>query len=85
MFAGEEKTVIMKIHKDIISYLLEYFPELDFKPTGSVYIKGKTKVNVSDGFYNFVLGYGEQIQVLEPKEVADEVKKRALKIANMYK
>lgn len=84
MYSGELTPVVMTVHHAIIEDMERHFEKPKFSNAGNNMHKCEVNVNLSDGFYNFILGYGEQIKVLEPKEIAEEVKKRAIKIANMY-
>ena len=84
MYSGELTEVSICSHAGIYEYMKNHFEDTEFKSVGNGMFGCKINVNVSDGFYQFVLSYGNKIRVLEPKNVADEVKRRALEIADTY-
>lgn len=85
--SSEECTVTLRFKPSLLEYLLRYFPDLQIKTKAGKnnVLEAQTKVNLSDGFYNYILGYGGQVEILEPENIAHELKNRAQKIADMYK
>lgn len=84
MYSGELTPIVMTIHRALIEDMEKHFENPKFTNAGNDMHQCEVNANLSDGFYNFILGYGNQIKILEPEFVAEEVKKRALEIANMY-
>ncbi|MBR1532181.1 MAG: WYL domain-containing protein, partial [Eubacterium sp.] len=39
---------------------------------------------VSDGLVSWIMNFGDKIKVISPQQLADAVKKKALKIADIY-
>ena len=84
MFSGKLCKAKIKFHRDILDEFKKHFEQGNFKGYGKGYLLADIEVAESDGFVSFALSYGDKLQVLEPKSLADRVAKKAQKIANMY-
>lgn len=84
MFSGKLCKAKIKFHRDILDEFKKHFEHGSFKGYSKGYLQADIEVAESDGFVSFALSYGDKLQVLEPKSLADKVAKKAQEIANMY-
>ena len=76
MFDGEEKDVVLKFKDNMYAILDDRFGrKLDVEIIDDEYLKTMVRVCVSDHFVCWILSLGDDIEISEPQDVRDEVKK----------
>ena len=87
MYHGEEKAVEIRFSKNLISVVLDKFgkdtmiiPEKDGE-----HFMISVKIDVSDQFYSWLLGFPGKCEVISPREVRDALKEIGEKIVEQYK
>jgi len=62
----------------------EYFPPEEIRVDGDGYYRVDTVHAEDEWLYGTLLGFGPDVTVLEPRRLADNLKRRALAIARLY-
>ncbi|MCR4616472.1 MAG: WYL domain-containing protein [Clostridiales bacterium] len=86
MYHGEEKTVEIRFSKGLINVVLDRFgkdtmiiPEKDGE-----HFMICVKVDVSDQFYSWLLGFPGECEVISPKEIRDDLRNIGETIVKQY-
>ena len=74
----------MRFHEKLLYTLYDYFNEEDIVFNSSGTVEVEFIFPHTDWIYNFILSFGADVEVLEPKHVREEVKKRLLKTFSLY-
>ena len=87
MFSGDTQTLEASCDSSILEEILDRFgTETSIKVGGSENrFLLTTKCVVSDGLVSWIMQFGDKIEVLEPKSLRDQVKKKAEEISSLYK
>ena len=73
MFAGEEKTVVLKGLNNMAGVVLDRFGTgVSMRPLNQEYFQLRTNVAVSNQFFGWLAGLDGQIQILSPEEVKNK-------------
>ncbi len=87
MYHGDEKTVEIRFSNGLVNVVLDRFgknttliPEKDGE-----HFKICVKVDVSNQFYSWLLGFPGECEVLSPQEIRDDLRKIGKTIAKQYK
>ena len=72
MYAGEESTVKLRFHRDLINVVIDRFGrDTMLIPDGDDHFVFTVNVAVSPMFLSWVIGFGSKAKVLYPQSVAD--------------
>lgn len=83
MFTGTEKTVKVKLHKNLINVVIEKFgEEVSLRKLDEEHFEIRATVKISEGFFSWVLQFGPKAEIVSPEEVREEMKNY---VVNMYK
>lgn len=85
-FSGEAIWIKLKIKSSLLEEMLDYFESelkvLDYDEDNiTIYVK----VYKSDGLYYWLMQYIQNVEVLEPECIREEIRKRLLKSLEIYK
>ncbi len=85
MFAGEEQTVKLQFHKDLVGVVLDRFgKDIIIVPAGGDYFNVTLNVAVSEQFLGWVFALGEGVKILGPEDVCVKMKDMAQRIVERY-
>lgn len=88
MFAGEQKSIELSVHKDLIGVIADRFGKDVFitkdQNNDDHFILNIT-VNISSQFFGWLFALGDKIKIISPDEVVKEFKKHAKKVSNIYR
>lgn len=87
MFSGDTQSLEMVCNKDILEEIIDRFGINALIRTGEDETKFllSTKCVVSEGLVSWIMQFGADIEVIEPRSLREQVKTRAKEIANIYK
>ena len=86
MYGGEEKTVTLEADNDMIGIFIDRFgKDIPVMPADGNRFRTRVNVAVSTQFFGWVFGLGENVKIIKPKEVADEMKEKIERILENYK
>ncbi len=79
MFAGEETTVKMRFHNELINVAIDQFGHNTmFIPDGSDHFTFTAKVVVSPMFLSWIIGFGKMARIVYPQSVVDQCRQMCL-------
>ncbi|MDO4618883.1 MAG: WYL domain-containing protein [Clostridia bacterium] len=85
MFGGEEKTVIMKFSDSLAGVVVDRFgKDAMIIPGKDGYFTARITACISPLFYSWVFGFGKNAEIIEPREVRDEMKKMIAEVKDRY-
>ena len=85
MFSGEPGKVRLLCHLDLREEMLDRFgTKIPLIAVDSNHFETVIDAAVSDGLVSWIMNFGDKIKVMSPQQLADAVKKKALKIADIY-
>lgn len=85
MFAGEEETVKLLVHKSMIGVIIDRFGrDLMIIPVDEEHIRVNVNVAVSDQFLAWIFGLGTKIRIQGPKTVVDKMKNQVDALQKVY-
>lgn len=85
MYGGQaEQTVRFSCDDDLLEAMVDKFGQLRILEQGDGRFTFETKVQCSDGFYNWVLRWGGRAVVTEPANVRAEITKKIRTLADSY-
>lgn len=85
MFAGEEIRIKVRFHVNLLNVVLDRFGhEADIKSVDENHFILSTKAKLSDGLVNWILTWGNQAKVLDPKHLVDEMKDKIQRMMEIY-
>lgn len=86
MFNGEEKTIRLKFHKDMIGIMIEKFGEnlIILKDKDKDYFHTAQSIRVSNKFFAWLLSYDGQIKLLAPEGVVQDFKEYIRRNLEIY-
>jgi len=76
--------MVLRFHPRQRVRVEEYFPPEEIKVDADGYFLVDTTHAEDDWLYGTLLGFGPDVIVLEPRRLADNIKRRALDIARLY-
>lgn len=86
MFSGDECEVTLKCNLQLQEEMLDRFgPKIPLRASNAMHFETTVKATLSDGFVSWLMQYGGDVQVLDPPELVDMIKKKAESISNVYK
>lgn len=85
MFSGEKCSVKLRCALHLQEEMIDRFgPSIRLTANEVTHFETTVDATISDGFVSWLMQYGDDIKVLEPKALADMVKKRAKAILKVY-
>ena len=85
MFSGEEETVKLQVHKDLIGVIIDRFgKDVMIVPAGEMEFRINVKVAVSPQFFGWVFALGDKVKILGPETVVNRMKEELGKVTAMY-
>lgn len=85
MFSGEEETVKLQVHNDLIGVILDRFgKETIVIPADAEHFRINVKVAVSSQFFGWIFGLGGKVKILGPDEVVNRMKDELKKNGELY-
>ena len=86
MFGGKEQTVKLLVKNSLAGVIIDRFgKDVMLIPTDDEHFTVNVDVHVSRQFLGWVFSLGEDIKIVGPDEVVDEMKKEINRIINQYK
>ncbi len=85
MFAGEEKQINIKFKNHLINVVLDRFgKETHISKIDDEHFKAIINIEVSPQFMGWILSFGDEAEILAPKEVRKEISDLVTKIKKLY-
>lgn len=85
MFSGSNDEVELLCDLDLREQIMDRFgTKIPLIAVDTEHFKTTIEAAVSDGLISWLMNFGDKIKVLKPQHLADSVKERAIKIANLY-
>jgi len=86
MFGGKEQTVKLLVKNSLAGVIIDRFGKnVMLIPTDDEHFTVNVDVHVSRQFLGWVFSLGEDIKIVGPDEVVDEMKKEINRMINQYK
>jgi predicted DNA-binding transcriptional regulator YafY len=85
MFSGETGKVTLIFHLDIREEIMDRFgANIPFDIVDINHLQTTITAAISDGLVSWIMNFGDKIKVVEPSHLAQQIKEKALKIADLY-
>ncbi len=85
MFGGEESTVKLRFSNRLIGVVVDRFgSDSMIQLSGSSHFTITIKAVISPQFLSWLLGFGAEVEVLEPTSLISEIKKNLTAISQLY-
>lgn len=85
MFSGTNEEVELLCDLDLREQIMDRFgAKIPLIAVDTEHFKTTIEAAVSDGLISWIMNFGNKIKVLKPQHLADSVKERAVKIAELY-
>lgn len=77
--------MVLQFHPQVRVRVEDYFDqeEINYQPDGSMIVR--VSYSEDEWVYSFILGYGQNVKILEPAYLIDIIKERAQQILELYK
>jgi predicted DNA-binding transcriptional regulator YafY len=86
MFNGYEETVQLYCKDNMAGVIIDRFgKDVMIVPKGKGYFQANVKVSVSGQFFGWVLSLGEDVKIIGPQRVVEDITKRIEKLGKLYK
>ena len=88
MFGGKERHVTIQAIHPLLDTMVERFGNdkhnAVYTKVDDKYFRVTAKVNVSDQFFGWLLGFGRRVKLIEPEDVVEDFAAYIKKIGDMY-
>lgn len=85
MFSGKNQRIIFRVHEHLLKYFMDFTGfDFDFISADGDILTVSIFSN-PESVYHFAISYGHMVEVVEPKELRDNLKKFGKMIYEMYK
>ena len=86
MFGGEQRRVTLRFINPLLDTAVERFGTRDviYSKVDDAHFTVSAKVEISDQFFGWLLGFGKKVKVLAPDDVTEQFKAYMDKIREMY-
>lgn len=86
MYGGEEKRVTLQFINPLLDTAIDRFGKKDvlYSQSDDKHFTVTAKVEVSNQFFGWLLGFGKKVQIVSPPEVRNDFKKYIKGIEEMY-
>ena len=82
MFDGEERQVLLRFRNHLAGAVIDRFgSEVPLTPDGDEHFTTRVGVRVSPQFFGWLCGFGDEVQLLAPADVAEEYRQHLLRAA----
>lgn len=86
MFAGEEREVRLRLKNNLAGVLIDEFgKDIKLKPHSDDELEAIIRVSVSNMFFGWIFGLGEDIRIVSPEDVVGRYKECVERIQKEYK
>ncbi|MBU4440165.1 MAG: YafY family transcriptional regulator [Acetobacterium sp.] len=83
-YTGKMIDLILKFDAPLAYRLYDEFPVADIFANGDGSFTVKTSIPFSDWIYGYIMSFGEQVEVLEPAELKNEIRNKCEKVLRKY-
>ncbi len=85
MFTGEEQQVRLKFKNHLIGAVIDRFgKDIIVVPAGEEHFTVTVSVAVSPQFYGWLFGYGDEVEILSPENVREQMRATAAAVADKH-
>lgn len=85
MFSGTEQKVKLRFENELVGAVLDRLGrDIPIVPDGEEHFTVTADVVVSPQFFAWVSGFGNQVKILSPESVVDQMREHADAVASMY-
>ena len=85
MFGGQLKNVTLRCKRDLLEQIIDRFTDkINIKSLDDSHFSFTAKALISDGLADWVMQFGKDVEVIEPQELREAVKKTAKEICGIY-
>jgi len=85
MFDGEEKAVTLKVKNDFVYVIIDRFgTDVEINKISAEWCKVTVDVAISEQFLGWIISLGENIVIIDPKDVVERMKAIGERIGRMY-
>ena len=85
MFGGEEQYVKLEFHNNLVGVVIDRFgKDIMIIPSDENHFRVNVNVAVSDQFFGWVFGLGEEVQILGPENVVEQMQDKMKKMIQKY-
>ena len=85
MFGGEEQYVKLEFHNSLVGVVIDRFgKDIMIIPSDENHFRVNVNVAVSDQFFGWVFGLGEEVQILGPENVVEQMQDKLKKMMQKY-
>jgi len=86
MYGGEEKRVTLRFINPLLDTVIDRFgtKETQYSKSDEKHFTISTKVEVSDQFFGWLLGFGKRVQIVSPPDVRKQFAEHIDKVREMY-
>lgn len=86
MYGGEEKRVTLRFINPLLDTAIDRFgtKEIHYSKSDERHFTVTAKIEVSDQFFGWLLGFGKRVQIVSPPEIREEFAAYLDKIREMY-
>ena len=85
MFSGTEQKVKMRFENELVGAVIDRLGrDIPVVPDGTDHFTVTADVVVSPQFFAWVSGFGNQVKILSPENVVEEMREHADALASMY-
>ncbi len=86
MFSGEEKMLTLQFTNNLLDTAIDRFgtKDVSYSKNDDRHFTVITKLEVSNQFFGWLLGFGKQVKILEPQSVKDKFTEYIDNIRKMY-
>ncbi|MEA4929909.1 MAG: YafY family protein [Candidatus Limiplasma sp.] len=82
--AAMQTEIKLRIHRSILERILDYCPPEQCVTDGEAHFLVRFPFIANDYFYNFLLGFGDRCECLEPLPIRAEIRRRIQAMAALY-
>ena len=85
MFGGDPKTISIRCINPLLDVMVERFgKDASFVKIDDSHFIVSARVEISDQFFGWLLGFGKKVKLLAPDDVVEKFKAYLDKIRNIY-
>jgi predicted DNA-binding transcriptional regulator YafY len=86
MFTGKEQTVKLRFSSHLAGAVIDRFgKDVMIIPQDAEHFTVSLKLAVSPQFYGWVFGFGNEVEILSPDSVREEMRQHLFQISEQYK
>nr|QGT50980.1 transcriptional regulator [uncultured Firmicutes bacterium] len=86
MYSGKENHVVLRFINPLLDTVIERFGtnNVQYTKSDDKHFEISAKVEISDKFFGWLLGFGKRVRIIEPTEIKEEFAAYLDKIREMY-